>query len=120
MDEKTTIAELKLEVKKFCEDRDWDRFHNPKDLAIGVVDEACEILEHFRFRTEEECESYMHEPKKKTAIADEIVDVLYMLLRFSQKYDIDLTSEFRRKMKENALKYPIEKCKGKNNKYNEL
>ena len=58
MDAKTSIADLKNRVKKFCEDRDWDQYHGPKDLAIGVIPRGCLSLEHFRFLSESQERQY--------------------------------------------------------------
>ena len=119
MDHKTNLHDLKEKVKKFCEDRDWDQYHNPKDLAIGIITEASELLKHFRFRSNEEIEGMFKDPKKRDQITEEMADVLYFVLRLAQKYDIDLTTELDRKMKVNEAKYPIDKVKGKNKKYTE-
>jgi len=65
MDQKTTIEDLKKKVQSFCETRDWDQYHNAKDLAIGIITEASELLEHFRFKNEKEIEQFFRNPKKK-------------------------------------------------------
>ncbi|MFH1389764.1 MAG: nucleotide pyrophosphohydrolase [Candidatus Margulisiibacteriota bacterium] len=114
MDSKTTIKQLKSKVKSFCEERDWDQYHNAKDLAIGIITEAAELLEHFRFQPDGILLS------KKNEIVEEISDIFYFLLRFAQKYDIDLSSALANKLKINRSKYPIAKCKGSNKKYTEL
>lgn len=106
MDNDTKISELKELVKNFCQDRGWDPYHNPKDLSIGVITEASELLEIFRFKTTEDCESMLNNPASREAIADELSDVLYFLIRFAQKYDFDLSQEFMRKMEKNNRKYP--------------
>lgn len=106
MDNDTTISDLKEFVKNFCQDRSWDPHHNPKDLSIGLITEASELLEIFRFQTTENCESLLQNQASREAIADELSDVLYFLLRFAQKYDFDLSSEFKRKMEKNNQKYP--------------
>ena len=120
MDSKITIQELKNVMKKFSEDRDWDQFHGAKDLAIGISIEAGELLERFRFKSEKEIELMFKESKKREDICDELADILTFLVRFAQKYDIDLSTEFNRKIQQSAKKYPIEKAKGSNKKYNEL
>lgn len=119
MDNKTTIQELKDKVKKFCEDRDWDQYHNAKDLAIGIVTESSELLEKFRFKSEKEIE-YLLNSSKKSEISEELADVLYFVLRLAQKYGIDLSQELENKINKNKIKYPIFKSKGSNKKYNEL
>jgi NTP pyrophosphatase (non-canonical NTP hydrolase) len=119
MDHKTNIHELKEKVKKFCEDRDWDQFHNAKDLAIGIITESSELLEHFRWKNGKEVEELFKNPKKREEIGEEMADVLYFLLRLAQMYDIDLATELDKKIEKNNLKYPVEKAKGSNKKYNE-
>ena len=120
MDHKTTIQELKLKVKKFCEDRDWDQFHNAKELAIALSLESAEVLDLFRYKSTEEVERMLKNPEKKLELSEELADVLYLVFRISQLYDIDLSSEFNKKMVKNELKYPVELAKGKNSKYTEL
>ena len=119
MDCKTSIHELKEKVRAFCEDRDWDQFHNAKELAIGIVTEASELLEHFRFKSEEQVNEMFKNKKKKQELTEEMADVLYFLLRLAQIYNIDLTTELDNKIKKNNEKYPVEKVKGCNKKYSE-
>jgi len=120
MDKQTNIQELKELVKKFCEDRDWDQFHGAKDLSIGIITEASELLEHFRFKPKEEVEKLFEDLKKKEEISKEMADILYFLLRFAQKYNVDLTTALTKKMQENEKRYPLFKAKGSNKKYTEL
>jgi NTP pyrophosphatase (non-canonical NTP hydrolase) len=115
-----SVKELTQLVKDFCEARDWDQFHSPKDLAIGVITEASELLEHFRFLSEEESLSILKNPTRKSEIEDEVADVLFFLLRFSQMYEIDLGKALKRKVEKTEKKYPVEKARGKNSKYTDL
>ena len=119
VDENTNIEDLKQTIKSFCEQRNWDQFHNPKDLAIGIITEAAELLEIFRFKSENEITGMLQNPDKREQIAEELVDIFYFVLRFSQKYEISLSEELRKKMKKNEMKYPLEKAKGSNKKYTE-
>ena len=119
MDEEINIKELKNIVKKFCDDRDWDKFHNAKDLAIGVATEASELLEHFRFKSESEIANLFKNQDKLSKISEEIADVFYFLLRFCQKYNIDLSEALIDKIKKNEARYGVEKFKGSNRKYND-
>lgn len=119
-DNDTHISVLKNIVKEFCEERDWDQYHDPKDLAIALITEASELLEIFRFKTQEDMERMLCDPAKRKEIADELADVFYFILRFSQKYGFDLSSEFIRKMGENGKKYPADKFAGSNKKYSEV
>jgi len=119
MDDKTNIKELKELVKDFCEERDWDQYHNAKDLAIGIITESSELLEHFRFKSRNEVDDLFKEKFKKEEISEELADVLFFVLRFAEKYHIDLSEELKKKLDKNAQKYPIEKAKGSNKKYSE-
>lgn len=113
------LDELTAIVQQFCEERDWDQFHTPKDLAIGIITEASELLELFRFQSEEDIQHMLKDAGKRQAIGEELADVLYFLLRFAQLYDFDLVDVFLDKMKKNAQKYPSERARGSNLKYTE-
>jgi NTP pyrophosphatase (non-canonical NTP hydrolase) len=119
-DSNITLNDLKNKVGWFCEVRDWNRYHGAKDLSIGVITEAAELLEHFRFKSEQEVEEMFNDQSKKQQISYEIADILYFILRFSQKYDIDLTQSLIKKLEINEKKYPIHKSKGSNKKYTDL
>ena len=118
-DDKTTLKQLKEMVKDFCEKRDWDQYHNAKDLAIGIITESSELLEHFRFKSEKEVEEILKQKERKKEISEELSDILYFILRLADRYKIDLSSELQKKMKKNAKKYPLDKVKGLNKKYSE-
>ncbi|GAI93261.1 unnamed protein product [marine sediment metagenome] len=118
-DNKTTIGELKEEIRIFCELRDWDQYHNAKELTIGIITEAAELLEHFRFKSENQVDAMFQNNSKKHKLTEEMADVLYFLIRLAQRYNIDLTTELENKIKKNREKYPIEKVKGSNKKYSE-
>lgn len=114
-----TVDELKTIVRLFCEDRDWDKFHNPKDLAIGISTEASELLDIFRFKDASECKEIFENMESRGAVRDELADVLYFVLRFAQMNNIDLASALVDKIYKNGNKYPADKFKGSNKKYNE-
>lgn len=109
------LNELTDLITKFRDDRDWKQFHNPKDLALSLLLEAAEVLEHFQWKTPQEIENYIVE--KKGEIADELADTLYWLLLMSHDLDIDLKTALQNKMATNAEKYPIDKSKGNHTKY---
>ncbi len=119
-DLETKLSEIKREIRQFVDEREWDRFHTPKDLAIGMSTEANELLALFRFKSDEEQYQLLNEERSRKAIADELADVFYFVARFSEKFGIDLSQALTAKMAENRQRYPIEKSKGKNLKYNEL
>lgn len=120
MDSETNIQELKDKIKAFCDARDWDQFHNAKELAIALSIESSELLEHFRWKTPKEIEELLNNPIKKEEISDEMADCLYFIIRMAQMNKIDLSEALERKLEKNDKKYPVEKAKGSNKKYNEL
>ena len=115
------MADTDKLIKKilaFRDARDWKQFHNPKDLAISLVLEAGEVMEHFQWKSKEEVEEYVKTHKEH--IGEELADVQNYLLLLSHDLGIDLEKAVLKKMKKNALKYPIHKAKGKHTKYNKL
>ena len=107
-------------IEKFSSDRDWEQFHNPKDLAIGLSIEANELLDFFRFKNEAEVKALIKDDKKREAIGEELADVFFLALRFAQLYNYDVVKTLEDKLEKNCKKYPIEKAKGKNIKYTEF
>ena len=114
------IEDYKNRIAEFCEARDWDQFHDAKELAIGLVTESAELLDLFRFKSVSEAEDLFQNPNSREKIEDEIADVFYFLLRFSQRYDVDLRSALESKLKKNAQKYPVELSRGNNRKYTDF
>ena len=119
-DEATPVSELKALVRRFVEERDWDQFQTPKDLAIGLSVEAAELLEHFRFRSNEEMDQRLLMEDRRTDIAHELADVLYFVLLMSANLGYDVTTILRDKLEVSARKYPVAKARGVNEKYTEL
>jgi NTP pyrophosphatase (non-canonical NTP hydrolase) len=118
-DDKTTVKELKQLIQKFNKDRDWDQFHNAKDLGIAIATEAAELLEHFIYKSGAELED-LFKGEKREEVDDEIADVLWATLMFAERYDIDISNALKKKIDKTALKYPINKARGSNKKYTEL
>lgn len=114
------LEDMKTEIQEFCEKRNWDQFHNAKELSIGIATEASELLEHFRFKSEKEVEEAMKDEEKISKIEEELADVLYFILRFSQMYNIDLVTALEEKMEKNKEKYPVKDAKDSNEKYDKL
>lgn len=107
MDSEKRISELKQWVKRFCDERDWDDPHSPKELAIGVITEASELLEIFRFVPREQEDEKVD--REREHIGDELADTLYFLLRFAERYGFDLSDCLLKKLEKNALRYPPKK-----------
>lgn len=118
-DNEMILEQLKEKVKAFCEERDWNKFHNPKELAIGISTEANELLQLFRFKSIEDMQEILS-TEKRVDVEEELADVFFFILRFAETCKIDLTTILFDKMDKNAKKYPLDKAKGSNKKYNEF
>jgi NTP pyrophosphatase (non-canonical NTP hydrolase) len=113
-----TIDELTAEIRAFRDARDWRQFHNPKELAIAITAEAGELLQHFVWQNPEQSERRMTE--RRAAIEDEIADVAILLFELADNSGIDLADAMRAKLARNQERYPVDKARGSNAKYNEL
>ncbi len=102
------------EIETFVEERDWEQFHTPKDLAVGLVTEASELLELFRFLREDDVEARLEDPAFQERIEDELGDALFFLVRFAQRLDIDLVDAGRTKLEKSQEKYPADEYRGDN------
>lgn len=112
------IKALTEKIKIFRDARDWMQFHNPKDVALSLVLEATEVLEHFQWKNPQEVEA--HAKICKDEIADELADVAMYLFELADNLGIDLPSAIEVKLAKNAQKYPVDKAKGKHAKYDKL
>ena len=114
----TDLDDLQKRVIAFRDARNWEQFHNPKDMAVSLLLEAAEFLEHFQWKSSDEIQGHLK--KSHAEVSDELVDVLYWVLLIAHDMKIDLSEAFDQKMKQNEKKYPIEKAKGRHTKYTEL
>jgi dCTP diphosphatase len=119
-DGKTTVAELRRRVLKFVRARDWEQFHSPKNLSMALAAESGELMEHFLWTESKTSLAVARDPKKRRAIEDEVADVVIYALEFANICGIDLAAAIETKMAANAKKYPVEKAKGRADKYTEL
>lgn len=110
------LDDLSASVRAFCEDREWTQFHTPKELSIGMVTEASELLELFRFQSDAQMANLLSEASYREHIGDELADQLFFLLRFADLYGFDLSVELQRKIEKNNLKYPVDESRGSNRK----
>jgi NTP pyrophosphatase (non-canonical NTP hydrolase) len=113
-----TFEEITAEIRAFRDARDWQQFHGPREMAVGITVEAAELLEHFNWKTPAQCEAIVAE--RRAEIADEMADVAILLFEMADNSGVDLAAAMQRKLARNALKYPVEKSRGSNRKYNEL
>ena len=112
------ISEITKRIIAFRDARDWKQFHNPKDLALSLVLEATEVMEHFQWKNPKEIEEYLK--TNKADIGEELADTLYWVLLMGNDLGIDVTKALEKKLEKNEAKYPVEKAKGKHTKYDKL
>ncbi len=112
------LERLRAQVAQFAAERDWDQFHNPKNLAMALAGEAGELVEHFQWLTFEQAQNLSAQAREEVAL--EAADVLLFLLRLCDKLGIDLASAAERKLAINAKKYPVAKSRGRAAKYDKL
>ena len=117
-DTQTTLQELRSIAAQFVKDRNWQQFHDPKNLSMALSVEAAELMEKFLWYTNEA--SVQAVADNREAIEDELADVLAYVINFANATDIDLSQAFERKMAKNRQKYPVDKAKGRADKYNRL
>lgn len=111
------LDELKQRVRAFCAERDWDRFHNPKNLSMALSVEASELVELFQWLTEEQ--SAKLDERQRSRVAEELADVLWFLVRLSDRLGIDLLEAAESKLAQNVKKYPADRVRGNAKKYDE-
>lgn len=119
-DRATTVADLKARVRQFVVERDWDQYHFPKDLAIGLAIEAAELLEHFRFRSNDEIAERLQDSDFLQGVGRELADVLYFTVLMCHNLGLDAAQILDEKLALSAQRYPVEKARGRNLKYTEL
>lgn len=106
-----SLKDLQEKIKQFNFERDWDKFHNVKDLLLALMSEVGELSECYRWLNEKEIEKIHSDPEKRKKIEEEFADILIYLLIFSYKTDINITNVVEQKLKQNNLKYPLNKSK---------
>ncbi len=112
-DQTTTVGVLREAMREFVAARQWEQFHNPKNLAMALAAEAAELMEHFLWMENAESFAVARDPARREQVTDEIADVLGVCLALCNALDLDLSDLFLHKMSKNVLKYPVEKARGK-------
>ena len=112
-----TLRDLRSRLQAFVDERDWQQFHSPKNLAMAMIVEAAELVEHFQWMTEQQSRELT--PEKKELVSQEIADTFVYLLRIAEVLNVDIIDAANRKLELNARKYPAEKSRGRNDKYTE-
>uniref|UniRef100_A0A7C1FR75 Nucleotide pyrophosphohydrolase n=1 Tax=Caldilinea aerophila TaxID=133453 RepID=A0A7C1FR75_9CHLR len=113
MDTEVTVATLRQLVHHFVEERDWQRFHTPKNLAMSIAIETAELMEHFQWLSVEESIALVQDETARAAIAEELADLLIYSLSFANSADIDISDAIIRKMDRNQTRFPAKTVYGK-------
>jgi dCTP diphosphatase len=113
-----SIDELREQLRAFARERDWEQFHSPKNLAMALIVETAELVEHFQWLSEAQSQELPDE--KREQVAQEMADVFIYLVRLADRLDIDLLDAAKRKIVLNARKYPADKVRGSARKYDEV
>lgn len=120
MSELLDIGKVKAYLREFAQERDWEQFHTPKNLAMALSGEVGELTEIFQWLTAEESSRAMEDPAKSEAIRQELADILQYVIRLSDVLGIDIDQALWKKLKANAEKYPISQAKGNARKYTDF
>ncbi|WP_124951813.1 nucleotide pyrophosphohydrolase [Sulfuriferula thiophila] len=112
------LDQLKLRIRQFADERDWQQYHSPKNLAMALIVEAAELVEHFQWLTEAQSQTLA--PEKLAQVSDELADIQIYLIRIADQLKVDLLEAVDKKIEKNAVKYPADKVRGSAKKYNEL
>ena len=110
-----SLEHIKTRLRVFAAERDWDQFHSPKNLAMALIVEAAELVEHFQWLTEEQSQTLP--PEKLAEVEQEIADIQIYLIRLADKLGVDMEKAVNAKIKLNEKKYPAEKVRGSAKKY---
>jgi dCTP diphosphatase len=119
-DHDSTLRELKVAIQHFTDEREWQQFHDLKNLSMALSIEVAELMEHFRWVTNSEANEVMKSSEAANAIREEAADVLLLLTQFANVAGIDLMDAAERKLTLNQTRYPVDKCRGIATKYNKL
>ena len=120
LDDVTTVDHLKSQVKRFIADRDWEQFHDPKNVSMALASEVGELLDLFRWVRSEDSFRVLEDEETFKAVRMEIADIAMFLVDFASICKIDLSTAIDEKMQINAARYPIEESRGIATKYTDL
>jgi NTP pyrophosphatase (non-canonical NTP hydrolase) len=113
-----SIAALTEEIRAFCDKREWAQYHGPKEMAVAIAAEAGELLQNFVWQ--DAAQSATRATARRAQIEDELADVATLVLEMANLQGIDLAAAIRAKLARNEVRYPVEKARGSNRKYDEL
>ncbi len=111
-DRTTAIQDLRAQIREFVAERDWEKYHHPKNLAMSIAIEAAELMEHFQWLSADECQAEIERPETRAQVEDELADVLIYALAFANATGTDISQIVRRKMGVNQKRFPASEVHG--------
>jgi NTP pyrophosphatase (non-canonical NTP hydrolase) len=112
-DDTTTVARLRQQVARFVAEREWEKYHDPKNLSMAIAIEAAELMEQFQWARSDELTGLMADAEFRGAVAAEIADVTCFVLALANALELDLATAVEAKLVKNAEKYPVETFRGR-------
>lgn len=112
-----SLDQIKKEIKKFIRERNWEKYHSPKNISMSIAIEAAELMEHFQWLTIDQSKKLLKDKKKRAEIEEELADIAIYLLDFCGLFNIGLESCILRKLEKSSQKYPAHLVRGKAHKY---
>jgi len=119
-DRKTSIHQLKQLIQDFVDERDWRKYHNPKDLAVSIAIEAAELMELFQWVSEREVETMLEDAERFTRLEEELADIIILCFNLANVLNVDVAKAVTKKVEKNRAKYPLDLVKGNYKKYTQL
>jgi len=114
------VSRVQAHLRQFAAERDWEQFHNPKNLVMALAGEVGELTEIFQWLTPEQSATVMRDPRRATCVEHELADILQYVIRLSDLLEIDLDRALWNKLRRNAEQYPVALARGNARKYTEL
>jgi dCTP diphosphatase len=119
-DRKTSIYQLKQLIQDFVDERDWRKYHNPKDLAISIAIEAAELMELFQWVSERKVEKVLEDAERFIRLEEELADIIILCFNLANVLNVDVAKAVTKKVEKNRAKYPVDLVKGNYKKYTQL
>jgi len=119
-DRKTSIYQLRQLIQDFVDERDWRKYHNPKDLAISIAIEAAELMELFQWVSERKVEKVLEDAERFPRLEEELADIIILCFNLANVLDVDVAKAVTKKVEKNRAKYPVDLVKGNYKKYTQL
>lgn len=117
MPKTVTLQGIKTKIKKFIKERNWEKYHSPKNISMSIAIEAAELMEHFQWLTIEQSRKLLKDKTRRIEIEDELADIAIYILDFCNLFAIDIEKIIISKLEKSAKKYPVHLVRGKAHKY---